>query len=98
MTSREIAEDFIKRMNPSMWAGVGRKPDDFDTRIVTYAIDGFPEYKLDIYYDEDEEFGYVVIFELRMVDDGKLIYILHSRRIDSEDAIESSINFLIDDL
>lgn len=98
MTSREIAEDFIKRMNPSGWAGVGRKPDNFDTRIVTYTIDGFPEYELDISYDEDDEFGYAVMFELRWADDGELIYVLDTQRINSEDAIEFSINSLIDNL
>lgn len=41
MTAREIAEDFISKMNPSRWAGVGQKPDNFDTRIKTYTIDGF---------------------------------------------------------
>lgn len=43
MTSREVAEDFIKRMNPSRWNGVGQKPDNFDHRIKTYTIDGFHE-------------------------------------------------------
>ena len=27
MTAREIAKDFISKMNPSRWAGVGQKPD-----------------------------------------------------------------------
>lgn len=98
MTSREIAEDFIKRMNPSGWAGVGRKPDDFDTRIVTYTIDGFPEYELDISYDEDDEFGYVIMLELRWADNGELIYVLDTKRVNSEDAIECSIDSLIDNL
>ena len=54
MTAREIAKDFISKMNPSRWAGVGQKLDNFDTRIKTYTIDGFYEYELDISYDEDE--------------------------------------------
>ncbi len=98
MTAREIAEDFIKTMNPSRWAGVGQKPDDFNTRIKTYTIDGFHEYELDISYDEDDELGYVVILELRWADDGELIYVLDTQRVNSEDAIEYSINSLIDDL
>ena len=52
MTAREIAKDFVSTMNPSRWAGVGQKPDNFDTRIKTYTIDGFPEYELDISYDD----------------------------------------------
>ncbi len=98
MTAREIAKDFINTMNPSRWAGVGRKPDNFDTRIKTYTIDGFHEYELDVSYDEDDELGYVVMFELRWADDGELIYVLDTQRVNSEDAIEYSINSLIDDL
>lgn len=33
MTAREIAEDFISKMNPSRWAGVGQKPDNFDLEL-----------------------------------------------------------------
>ena len=98
MTAREIAEDFIKTMNPSRWVGVGQKPDNFDTRIKTYTIDGCPEYELDISYDEDDEFGYVVLMEMRWADDGELIYVLDTQRINSELAIEDSIESLIDDL
>lgn len=98
MTAREIAEDFISKMNPSRWAGVGQKPDNFDTRIKTYTIDGFPEYELDISYDENDELGYAVMLELRWADNGELIYVLNTQRVNSEDAIEYSINFLIDNL
>lgn len=99
MTAREIAEDFISTMNPSRWAGVGHKPDDFDTRIKTYTIDGFYEYELDIFsYDEDDELGRAVMLELRWADDGELIYVLNTQRVNSEDAIEYSINSLIDNL
>lgn len=98
MTAREIAEDFINTMNPSRWAGIGRKPDNFDTRIKTYTIDGFYEYELDISYDEDDELGCAVMLELRWADDGELIYALNTQRVNSEDAIEYSINSLIDNL
>ena len=97
MTAREIEKDFIKTMNPSGWDGVGRNPDNFDTRIKTYDIDGFPEYELDVSYDEDE-LGYVVMLEIRWADDGELIYVLNTQRVNSEDAIEYSINSLIDNL
>lgn len=98
MTAREIARDFIKTMNPSLWDGVGRKPDNFDTRIKTYIVDGFNEYKLNVSYDEDDELGCAVMLELRWVDDGELIYVLNTQRVNSEDAIEYSINSLIDNL
>ena len=97
MTAREIAEDFINTMNPSRWAGVGRKPDNFDTTIKTYHIDAIPEYELDVSYDEDE-LGYVVMLEIRWADDGELIYVLNTQRVNSENAIEYSINSLIDNL
>ena len=94
MTAREIAEDFVSTMNPSRWAGVGRKPDNFDTRIKTYDIDGFPEYELDVSYDEDE-LGYVVMLEIRWIDNGERLYVYNVRRINSEDAIEHSIDSLV---
>lgn len=97
MTAREIARDFVSTMNPSRWAGIGQKPDNFDTRIKTYTIDGFHEYELDISYDEDE-LGYVVMLEIRWADGGELIYVLDTQRVNSEDAIEYSINSLIDNL
>ena len=96
MTAREIAEDFIKTMNPSRWAGVGQKPDNFDTRIKTYTIDGFHEYELDVSYGEDDELGYVVMLEIRWADDGELIYVHDIRRVNSEDAVEHSIDSLVD--
>lgn len=95
MTAREIAEDFISTMNPSRWAGVGHKPDDFDTRIKTYTIDGFYEYELDISYDKKDKLGYVVMFEIRWADDGERIYVLDTQRINSENAIEHSIDSLV---
>ena len=55
MTAHEIARDFIKTMNPSLWDGVGRKPDNFDTRIKTYIVDGFNEYKLNVLYDKKDK-------------------------------------------
>ena len=82
---------------PSRWAGVGQKPGNFDTRIKTYTIDGFYEYELDVSYDEDE-LGFVVMLEIRWADDGELIYVLDTQRVNSEDAIEYSINSLIDNL
>lgn len=54
MTIREIAEDFIKRMNPSGWDGTGNKPNDFDTRIVTYDVDGYPGVEMDLHFEEDD--------------------------------------------
>ena len=95
MTAREIAEDFVSTMNPSGWDGIGRKPDNFDTRVKTYIIDGFNEYKLDVSYDKNDRLGYVVMLEIRWADDGERIYVHNIRRINSEDAIEHSIDSLV---
>lgn len=54
MTIREVAEDFIKRMNPSGWDGTGNKPNYFDTRIVTYDVDGYPGVEMDLHFEEDD--------------------------------------------
>ena len=94
MTAHEIAKDFINTMNPSGWDGVGQKPDNFDTRIKTYIVDGFNEYKLNVSYDKKDKLGYVVMFEIRWIDSGERIYLYDIRRINSEDAIEHSIDSL----
>lgn len=98
MTAREIAENFIKTMNPSRWAGVGQKPDDFDMETKTYTIDGFYNYKIDIFYDKNDKLGYITMFELRWADNDELIYVIDTYRINSEDVIEYLIRLLIDDL
>ena len=58
------------------------------------TIDGFYEYELDISYDEDE-LGCVVMLEIRWADDGERIYVYDIQRINSEDAIEHSIDSLV---
>lgn len=97
MTAREIAEDFISKMNPSRWAGVGQKPDDFNMETKTYTIDGFFNYEIDIFYYKNDETDCVVMLELRREDNGELIYVIDSQRINSEDTIEYLIRLLIDD-
>lgn len=98
MTAREIAEDFISKMNPSRWAGVGQKPDDFNMETKTYTIDDFFNYEIDIFYYKNDETDCVVMLELRREDNGELIYVIDSQRINSEDTIEYLIRLLIDDL
>lgn len=98
MTAREIAEDFINTMNPSRWAGVGQNPDDFDMETKTYTIDGFYNYKIDIFYDKNDKLGYMAMLELRWADNDKLIYVIDTYRINSEDVIECLIRILIDAL
>lgn len=54
MTVREIAEDFISKMNPSGWDGIGDKPNDFDDKHqLTYQVDGHPDIDVDIHYEYD---------------------------------------------
>ena len=95
MTSREIAENFIKRMNPSMWAGVGRKPDDFDTRIVTYEINKDTE--LDISYEYDDDYGWYVCYELRDKVDGELLDITTENDVlNSVESMSRDIKYFIE--
>lgn len=100
MTAREIAEDFIKTMNPSKWAGVGQKPDDFNMETKTYAIDayGYSNYKIDIFYDKNDELGYMTMLELRWADNDELIYVIDTHKINSEYVIEFLIWLLTDKL
>lgn len=100
MTSREIAEDFINTMNPSRWAGVGKRPDDFNMETKTYIIDGYQSsiYKIDVFYDKNDELGYMTMIELRWADNDELIYVIDTHIINSEYVIEFLIRLLIDNL
>lgn len=49
----EIAEDFLKRMNPDGWDGVGKRPKSFDTRIVTYDVGSPYNDELDIRFEKE---------------------------------------------
>ena len=54
MTAREIARDFISKMNPCRWNGRGYKPDTFnDKDQIKYHVDGHPEIDVDVYYEYD---------------------------------------------
>lgn len=54
MTAREIARDFLSKMNPSGWNGRGYKPDTFnDKNQIKYHVDGHPEIDVDVYYEYD---------------------------------------------
>lgn len=54
MTAREIARDFLSKMNPSGWNGRGHKPDTFnDKDQIKYHVDCHPEIDVDVYYEYD---------------------------------------------
>ena len=67
MTAREIAEDFIKTMNPSGWNGVcyKLKPNNFRDEIwKTYNVDSHPEIDIDIHFEYDgSDDGYWYVCE-----------------------------------
>ena len=47
MTAREIAENFIKTMNPSRWDGSGNRPESTPlNEVLTYHLDEYPEINL----------------------------------------------------
>ena len=86
--SRKIAEDFLYKTNPTNWNGVGRRPKNFSTRIVTYNIDSINWNELDIsfeYLDKDESDipGWTHYCELRDKETGDLMIPLHGYGINS---------------
>jgi hypothetical protein len=86
--ARKIAEDFLSKANPTNWNGVGRRPKNFSTGIVTYNIDSINGNELDSsfeYLDEDESDipGWTHYCELRDKETGDLMIPLHGYGIDS---------------
>ena len=57
--AEHIAKDFINKMNPNKWDGVGENPSEFDTRICTYDF-GSPYVVLDISFDFDDD-GVIIV-------------------------------------
>jgi hypothetical protein len=92
MTAHEIAKDFLDKMNPSRWTGVGEMPNDFDARIVTYEIDGHPDYELDISFDYvDEPEGWMHYCEVRDKETEELMTPMHGDSIHSVMMLETTI-------
>lgn len=80
MTAREIARDFISKMNPCRWNGRGYKPDTFnDKDQIKYHVDGHPEIDVDVYYEYDA---------------GDKILGVCNPNVWSIDAIEESVKYL----
>ncbi|MGN0514400.1 MAG: hypothetical protein ACI4GD_08975 [Lachnospiraceae bacterium] len=82
--AREIAEDFLSKMNPGNWNGMGEKPDEFNTLIRTYDIDSKNNNELDISFDYDnEEKCWLHYCELRNKTNEELMIPLHGYGVDS---------------
>ncbi len=49
----EIAEEHFRRVNPSLWDGVGEPPADFDNHQITYSVNRYTE--LDVSFERDSD-------------------------------------------
>ena len=84
-----IAQEHIQQANPSLWNGLSEQPIDFDSRIITYPIDGDTE--LDISFEYEKEDGWLHFCELRDKQTGKLLDFLHGYGIDSPQNLADTI-------
>lgn len=84
----EIAQTHIRRMNPSLWNGTGKRPENFDSRIITYPID--TDIELDISFEQDDD-GWVHLCEVRDKDSGELLEVMHGYGIDSPQNLADTI-------
>ena len=96
--AKEIAEDFIHKMNPTNWDGTGEMPEGFDTKIVTYDIDSKNGNELDIsfeYLEEDESdvSGWTHYCELRDKETEDLMIPMHGYGINS---VQNLIDTIMD--
>ena len=89
--AKEIAKNFLSRMNPNNWDGTGEKPESFDTRIVTYDIDSYDvELDISFEYDEDEQ-CWLHYCEIRDKASGVLIEPQHGYGVDSVQNLTDTI-------
>ncbi len=99
MNAHEIAKDFLDKMNPSRWTGIGEMPSDFDTRIVTYQIDGHPDYELDVSFDYvDEPEGWMHYCEVREKVSEEIATLAHGYSIHSVVTLETTINDVVKEI
>lgn len=85
-----IAQEHIKKMNPSSWDGTGNQPVNFNPIICTYSIDDVSE--LDISFEKDEQDGWIHLCELRDKESEEIIDILSGYGIDSFQNLADTIN------
>lgn len=95
LSPTEIAEDFIKTMNPTNWNGVGEKPDEFNILIKTYDTKN-PDMQLDVSFDYDtEDKEWCHYCELRDKESGDLITPMHGYGVDSVFNLRDTIDDII---
>ena len=98
MTIREVAEDFVNRMNPSGLDGTGSKPNDFDTRIVTYDVDGYPDYVLDLSFNYDPDYLWFVVCEIRDRETEELCEFMSGDSIPNVEELARQIKMAFEDI
>lgn len=84
-----IAREHIRQANPSLWDGRDQRPTDFDSRIITYPIDGDTE--LDISFEYEKDDGWLHLCELRCRHTSELLNIMHGYGIDSPQNLADTI-------
>ena len=96
MTAREIAEDYISKMNPCRWNGRGYKPDTFNNKYhIKYHVDGHHEIEVDIYYEYDAgDNSWWNFCDARDNTSGDKILGVCNSNVWSIDAIEEVIKYL----
>ena len=85
-----IAQEHLKKMNPSLWDGTGKQPKDFNPIICTYSIDNDSE--LDISFEKDDQDGWIHLCELRNKESEELLDVLSGYGINTEQNLADTIN------
>lgn len=98
MTIHEAATDFLSKMNPSNWNGCGVPPECFDTRIVTYEIDGVPGYVVDLSFSYDLDYGWFFECEVRDKETEELCVFMTGDSTDSICELEELIKMALNDI
>lgn len=95
--AKQIAEDFMKKTNPTNWEGNGEEPDTFKKEKYTYDISSIHGNVLDISYDYDvDERRWIQICELRDKYDD-IIYECSCYRMWSEKELTETIMFVCEE-
>lgn len=85
----EIVEEHFRRVNPSMWDGIGEPPADFVNHRITYSLNKFTE--LDVSFERDNAGGWRHCCKLRDTLTNTVVAIQYGPSINSPQQLVDAI-------
>ena len=85
----EIVEEHFRRVNPSLWDGVGDPPANFINHRITYSVNRYTE--LDVSFEQDNTGGWRHCCKLRDTLTNSIVAIKYGPGINSPQKLMDTI-------